>query len=420
MPAGTVIFREGEPGTCAYVIERGSVEISTQRDNERIVIARRAAGEIFGEMAIVDNQPRSATVTASSDCELLVLSAEHLQDRLDALDPILRMVLGVVLDRFRDTMRRMKYESDEVTQTTIASDDADIDFRLERHRAAIERIELELSLKRAIEREELLLHFQPIVCCRTGKITSFESLVRWDHPERGLLYPDSFIEAAEQSDLITGIADYVIAKACEAFLALESDGATNSAVSDDLSISVNVSAREFGDPAFVDRVAKTLRAHGVAPERLTLEITESMLMKNPETTLEILRRCQGIGLSVSIDDFGTGYSSLSQLHRFPFETLKIDRSFLAGLQANQNSKEIVRAMIALGHGLDMKVVAEGVEDAGQALTVQHFDCDFWQGYLFSRPLPLAQMQDLAQDWTGLIEQRLGNSVSLPPAVKASA
>ena len=398
VPQGTVVFREGEPGDCAYVIESGTVEISTRRGGERVVIAERFAGEIFGEMAIVDNRPRSATVTAATECSLLVLSAEQVQARMQALDPVLRMVLTVILDRFRDTMNRFKSESGQSRQSLESAAQGCPETRLQAHQEAIERIKLEQSIKTAIEREELLLHFQPIVCCKTGRIGSFESLVRWQHPSQGLISPATFITAAEQSSLICEISRYVFDKACAALKRLRAAGAGATPPNEQIRISVNTSARDFANTDFVDYVEDCIGRHGVEADWLTLEITESMLMQNPDVTLEILQRCRGIGLSIAIDDFGTGYSSLSYLNRFPLEALKIDRSFLADLEKGASGKEVIRAMVALGHGLGLKVIAEGVESAEQASIVQLFGCDGLQGFLFSKPLPLDEACDLIGSW----------------------
>ena len=403
VPKGTVIFREGEPGDCAYVIERGTVEISMRNGAENIVIARRGSGEIFGEMAVVDNRPRSATVTAASDCELLMLSGKQLHERMESLDPVLRMVLTVILDRFRDTLQRFKSENSGNIASFIATSGGDADVQLQAHREAIERIELEQSLSKAVAREELLLFFQPIVCGKTGRIESFEALVRWQHPNHGLIPPGAFIEAAEQSGLITEISRYVLEKACQALANLRAVGEQSHCNTEQLGMSVNVTAREFADESFVDYVVTRLEKHSVDPKTLSLEITESTLMENTNTTRELLERLRDIGVSISIDDFGTGYSSLSHLHQFPVETLKIDRSFVAELGLDESGKELVRTMITLGHGLGLKIVAEGIEEPEQAAALQLFGCDLFQGYMISKPMPFLDVLSFVREWQGFDE-----------------
>ena len=418
IPAGTVIFHEGETGNCAYVIERGTVEISTQVGSEKMVIARRVAGEIFGEMAVVDNRPRSATVTAVTECELLILSAEQLHARLNRLDPVLRMVLTVILERFRDTMQRFKSEAIGNLIPYQPTSTQGIESQLQAHKEAIERLELEQSLKKAIARKELVLHYQPLICCKTGRIKSFEALVRWQHPNHGMVPPGAFIAAAEQSGLICDISRYVIDKACESLTMLRTE-AQAMGTAEDLSISVNVTAREFADEGFLDYILSCLERHNTAPESLSLEITESMLMKNAEVTLRTLKRCRDIGLSISIDDFGTGYSSFSHLHRFPVNTLKIDRSFVAENLGEASGKEMVRAMIALGHGLGLEVVAEGIEHPHQASVLQLFGCDYFQGYLFSKPVSFDAAMALVREWRGDEEQAFQVANSLRDNIRAA-
>lgn len=419
VPEGTVIFHEGETGQCAYVIERGTVEISTQVGSEKMVIARRVAGEIFGEMAVVDNRPRTATVTAVTECELLTLSANQLQDRLNTLDPVLRMVLTVILDRFRDTMQRFKSEAIGNLLPYVPSPSVDIESRLQAHKEAIERLELEQSLKKAISRNELVLHFQPLICCKTGRIASFESLVRWMHPNHGLVPPSAFIAAAEQSGLICEISRYVIDKACETLTVLRAEGQA-CGTAEDLGISVNVTARDFAEANFLEHVRSCLERHKTEPRALSLEITESMLIKNPEVTLRTLKRCRDIGLSISIDDFGTGYSNFSHLHRFPVDSLKIDRSFVAENLGDGSGKEMVRALIALGHSLGLKVVAEGIEHPHQASVLQLFGCDYFQGFLFSRPLPFDGALAIIRDWQGMDEEAFQVAATLRETLARAA
>ena len=231
--------------------------------------------------------------------------------------------------------------------------------------------------------------------------------------------PGAFIGAAEQSGLICEISRYVMDRAFESLAILRAEGQA-CGTSDNLRISVNVTAREFADDGFVDHVVKCLEKHNTAPESVALEITESMLMKNPEATLRTLKKCRDIGLSISIDDFGTGYSSFSHLHRFPVDTLKIDRSFVAEHLGEESGKEMVRAMIALGHGLGLEVVAEGVEHPRQASMLQLFGCDYFQGFLFSRPLPFDKALAMIRDWRGIDEQAWQVTSTLHEKLKATA
>lgn len=378
---GAEIFHEGELGSCAYVIESGSVEISTRRGGSKVVLAQRGPNEIFGEMAIVDDKPRSATVTAVEDCELLVLSKAQLQQRIDNLDPVLKMVLGVILDRFRESLRSMHSETRSPTDVISA---VDPQMQIKAYKAAINRIELEQSLRVAVEDHQLELFFQPLVGGRDGRLRGFEALSRWRHPERGLVSPAIFIEAAEESGLIFKLTEWALHSACAALKRIEK----TPLFYDDFTISVNVSAHELSEPAFINIVTEAVQRTGVNPKNLTLEITESALMKNPDATLEVLEDLKSLGFSLSIDDFGTGYSSLSYLKRYPVHAIKIDRSFIVDLERDPRCVDIIRALVGLGHDLGLNVVCEGIETRTQYDKLLELGCDALQGYLIGKPMPL--------------------------------
>lgn len=388
------IFREGDLGYCAYIIVKGRVEVSTCKNGDHIVLARRGVGDIFGEMAIVDRKPRSATVRALEDCELLVVSEEQLAFRLATLDPILKMVLGVILERFRESISHSR----AFPQVALPSDEgvqnADADTRVDLYRQAIERIELEQELRVALRDQQFELFFQPLIAARTGRLGGLEGLIRWRHPTKGLLAPAAFIEAMEQSGLIHDVSRWVVEECCRTIVHVEKHGACDPG----FSISVNVTTRDIADPSFRLHVRRKLAEYEIAPSRLTLEITESQLMENGEDVLSLMRDYREMGVGLSIDDFGTGYSSLSYLTRYPVSGLKIDKSFVDELRPRQPGEEIIRAMIGLGHGLGFKIVAEGVETEEQALLLRKLKCDLLQGYHFSKPVPLDEAMALMQRW----------------------
>jgi diguanylate cyclase (GGDEF)-like protein/PAS domain S-box-containing protein len=249
--------------------------------------------------------------------------------------------------------------------------------------AALENLTLEHDLRRAIERDELRLHYQPIVELATGRIAGMEALVRWQHPQRGMLSPAVFIPLAEETGLILSIGTWVIEEACRTMHQWHQRFTDGPAPA----ISVNLSARQFRQPNLAHHVAQALQRSGLAPQYLTLEITESVVMEDAATTIVTLHDLKALGIKLAIDDFGTGYSSLSYLKRFPVDTLKIDRSFLAGLGQNPEDTAIVEAVTNLAHALNLSVTAEGVETA----EVRQFLCTLGseqaQGYFFGRPLP---------------------------------
>ncbi|HAV36959.1 MAG TPA: bifunctional diguanylate cyclase/phosphodiesterase [Massilia sp.] len=244
---------------------------------------------------------------------------------------------------------------------------------------------LEASLSRAIRNDELTLDYQPKVDLRTGKVIGAEALVRWRHPEHGLVSPEEFIPVAEETGLIVPLGEWVLAQACGTAKTLRALGI------DDFVISINLSARQLRQRQFARHLAEVLERHGVDPHMLELEVTESQLMDRPQEAKQALAELKSLGVRLSIDDFGTGYSSLSQLQKFPVDVIKIDRSFLGG-GLQDGPAVITRAIIALGHSLKLKVIAEGVETLEQLAFLRQHDCDQMQGYYFSPALPQDKLQ----------------------------
>jgi diguanylate cyclase (GGDEF)-like protein/PAS domain S-box-containing protein len=257
-------------------------------------------------------------------------------------------------------------------------------------RAFLERAELSGRLLDAVERDELRLHFQPIIVAASGQVAGIEALVRWQHPERGLLGPDQFIGLAEESGSISTIGRWVLREACATLKRWIETEPTAS----DLVVSVNLSMAELEDPNLVGDVEQALRQSGLAPERLHLEVTESVLSTDPELAARVLTQLHDLGVWLAIDDFGTGNSSLTALQRFPFQVLKIDRSFVNGIGVRPKDDTIVTATLALAHGLGLSVVAEGVETQEQAEFLRGGGCEELQGYLFGRPVPAAVLAPL--------------------------
>ena len=256
-------------------------------------------------------------------------------------------------------------------------------FSSKMREAAVEHMALENDLRRALTRDEFLVHYQPILNLEDSSLTGFEALVRWKHPEKGIVPPGDFIPAAEDSGLIVDIGALVLERAC----ADVSRWSRDMPEAKNLLLSVNLSARQFSDPTLVERVRSVLRQTGMQPQRLKLEITESTIMENADLAVEKLGRLKELGIQISIDDFGTGYSSMSYLQRFPLDHLKIDLSFVSRMNADTESQEIVKAIIQLAHSLGLKVIAEGVEHANQHELLHGMQCEYGQGYLFSRPVP---------------------------------
>ncbi len=260
-------------------------------------------------------------------------------------------------------------------------------YAREMNASSAERIAMESELRHAVERNELFLQFQPCIDAATLRTTGVEALVRWRHPERGLIPPDRFIPIADESGLIVDIGEWVLRQACRQARAWHEQGYT------DLSISVNVSAVQFAQPRLLEVVSRALTESGLQPQALTLEITESVIMHDAETAVGMLRALKHMGVKLSIDDFGTGYSSLSYLKRFPIDILKIDKSFVRTLGVNDEDTAIVHTIMALAKSLRLMTIAEGVESPQQVELLQKAQCDRFQGFHFSRPVDIDQLTE---------------------------
>ena len=249
------------------------------------------------------------------------------------------------------------------------------------------QVNLENDLRRAIEREEFRVHYQPKVDVATGECLGVEALVRWMHPTRGLLAPEKFIPVAEETGLIVPLGLYVLKAACLQMRQWHEQYPSDPP----LTVSVNLSARQFQQTDLVDDAAEALRAAGLDPGALELEITESVVMENAQSAIATLRALKALGLRLSIDDFGTGYSSLAYLKSFPVDTLKIDRSFVDGLEEDAEDSAIASGMVSLAHTLGLEVVAEGVENAKQLAKLKEMRCNLAQGYHLFKPLPPSEV-----------------------------
>jgi EAL domain-containing protein (putative c-di-GMP-specific phosphodiesterase class I) len=261
-------------------------------------------------------------------------------------------------------------------------------FRSEMNVRAVERQSIEEDLRRALERDEFCLHYQPKVDLKTGRITGAEALLRWTHPVRGAVPPVEFISVAEACGLIIPIGRWVLREACKQAQSWAQEGLPP------LTMAVNTSAMEFRTENFLDGVLSIIESTGINPASVELEITETVLMKHVDSTRSVLKTLRAAGVHLAIDDFGTGYSSLSYLRKFPVDSLKIDQAFIRQITLEQDEAKLVIAIIALGRSLGLRVVAEGVETDAELRFLKAHHCDEAQGYYFSRPLPAAQFAAL--------------------------
>ena len=250
------------------------------------------------------------------------------------------------------------------------------------HDRAVTLLDLETDLRRAVERREFLVHYQPIVALETSRISGFEALLRWQHPARGLVFPTEFIPVAEETGLIVPIGQWILYEACRQTRIWQEQIVADKP----LAVSVNLSSKQFLQPDLVEQINQMLLKTGFDPRSLKLEITESVVMENAGEATARIEQLRDLGVELYMDDFGTGYSSLSYLHRFPVDTLKIDRSFISWMGVRDEDSEIVRTIVELAHNLHMEVIAEGVETEEQVSYLKALQCEYGQGYYFSRPL----------------------------------
>jgi EAL domain-containing protein (putative c-di-GMP-specific phosphodiesterase class I) len=251
-----------------------------------------------------------------------------------------------------------------------------------------ERMTLESHLRHALERNEFVLYYQPQIDTRTQKIMGVEALLRWKHPEFGLVTPNNIVPLMEETGLIEKVGHWALETACRQSRKWHDAGWTY------LHLSVNISSRQFNDPDFISLVHDIISTTGINPEYLELELTESMLIRNASATINALNTLSSLGVRFAIDDFGTGYSSLSYLRRFPIDTIKIDRSFIHDVTDNPDDAAIASAIIVMGQNLSLNVIAEGVENQQQLEFLSSRNCHYLQGNLFSRPLPAEEFSTL--------------------------
>jgi diguanylate cyclase len=394
LKAGETLFHQGEPGDCAYAIESGLVEVYRGRGKRRKVLALLGPGEVIGEMAVIDHLPRTASAVARKPTRLRTITQQHLQGKLDSADPLVRVLLRVVLKRYRGALAGKRGESKRAGRD---------------NKAALQRNRLLQDLELALEREQFYLHFQPIVRLDDMSIAGFEALVRWNHPKRGRVSPGDFIPLMEESGMIHQLGSWVLRSACAAIRRLNY---RPHAPDHPLFLCVNLSGRELENPDVVGRLSDALAEARVPPQALRIEITESALVSSLDFAVQVIGQCRELGVQVAVDDFGTGYSSLNYLRHFAVDTLKIDRSFVKPVHTDEDNRKILRTIRDLAHALDMNIVAEGIEDLNQLRMVKELGLEMAQGFLFAQAVPEDEAAAmLASPWPWQFERRL----ALPPA-----
>lgn len=375
---GEVVFSEGESGDRAFVIEEGEIEVSTVEHGRRVVLGRLGPGALLGEMAIIDHAPRTATATAVIPSVLSIITREQITDRLNQADPLVRLLMSLVTRRYRTGLNQVKGgEGAEVQPLLLdAGDD---------HELAIDKLRLENELREALAGGGLEIHYQPLLHIPSRAWSGFEALTRWTHPRRGVVHPDRFIALAEETDLIVPVGLFVLETACRQLKRLQQARDQARPGLPPLFVGVNVAIRQISEPGFIDQVAEAARRADVSPEYVKLEITENLLT-DYEGVADWIRQARSRGFRVALDDFGVGHSSFAHLLKLEFDIMKIDQSFVRAMGQSHKALEIVRGIVALGHGLGMEIVAEGVETESELLQLDALDVRYAQGFLIGKAM----------------------------------
>ena len=376
--AGQKIFAMGDEGRNAYFIERGRVQVSLRKDDGETIIAELGKGEIFGEMSMIDDVPRSATVTAVEDTEVIVIQRSRFIQPLKSARPMMNLLLRIVLARFRDAQRQL---------SSMRTTSSEMNTSLEEIRSlAFDRINTERDMRRGLDAGEFEMHYQPITSLDGGHIAGFEALMRWRKDDGGFVSPVEFIPLAEETGLIVELGRWALETSLKEQKNLAGRFNENFPAVAAPFMSVNVSGLQLSELSEIDRLADIIDASGTPPGDIKLEITETLMVENFDHAKAALDKLKDLGVLIAIDDFGTGYSSLSYLHQLPFDTLKIDRVFVTNMDKSESSQRIVRSIAQLALALDMNIVAEGIEEQAQMDALRDLGCQYGQGFFMSKPL----------------------------------
>lgn len=375
LASGEYLFREGDPPDCAYVIDSGQIEISTEKDGRKLVLSHLGPGDLLGEMAVLDDSPRTADAMAITDCRLTEIRRDQIQERLAETDSIIRTLMLGLLHRYRLGLSIARGRASYTDARAVAASNG----------KATEKMRLEAQLMAALATETLAVVYQPIYDLKRSRVCGFEALIRWDHPERGPISPGEFIALAEETSLIVPVGRYVLQQSCATLARFR-------AVHDDFYISVNVSARQSASMDFLDLVQAELARHGLETRHLRLEITESLTLDYRQVSA-LITRCHQIGLKVALDDFGTGYSCLGHLHQLDFDVVKIDQGFTRQMLDSMRVSALVCGIVSMIHAIDAEIIAEGVESQAQGKALAELGVRYLQGWLVGRPQPADRIPD---------------------------
>lgn len=371
--AGETLFREHESGRSAFLIESGTIRIVVGQGDSALTLADLGPGDLVGEMAMIDDAPRTATAIALEETVLLVIDREHLADRVAQTDPVVRALLGGQLKRYRAMLATMR--GLDAPETAAGAEDV----------VAIGKIRLESQLRDALAGRRLDMHLQPLYEVAQGRVAGYEALVRWNHPERGPVSPAEFIALAEETSLIVPVGEYMLEQAIHALVAMRQRG-----IGPLPFVSINVSPRQLREAGLIQTLLGRLRAAELPTSAVKLEITESQVLDYGQVA-EVLATCREAGIRVALDDFGTGFSNLSHLNELRFDTVKIDQAFARGVDGPGRGMAMLEAIVSLVRAIGADALVEGIETPRQLEVLRSLGVRYAQGYLIGKPLPLAQV-----------------------------
>ena len=393
--AGTVLFNEGDKGGTGFFIESGTIDVWIYRRGQKIILSTLGEGELVGELSAFDGAPRSASITTVTDCVLYEFSHEQVQNKLQQVNPLLNMFLDSMADRIRATNAQI---------TTYFGTSNEIVYESKKQKfvghECLNDFKLEADLRNAFANEEFELYFQPIIELSTMKLAGFESLIRWNHPDLGLVSPGNFIPYAEESGFISQITRWCVKAACCAAPPLRQAALNNIQYVNPLFVTVNLSGKDVGSRNFSNWIIDYIKMSNIQPCMLKVELTESSLLENFAIATSLLNHLRDIGVGVAIDDFGTGQSNLASLIELPISVLKVDRSFITGKLETENNHKVVKLIHGLAQQLDVEVVCEGIESINDLTPLRDIGCEYGQGYMFAKPLPFKHALNFVKNWQG--------------------
>ncbi len=377
------VFSWGDPGESAYVIEEGCVEVLVGAAPEQKRIAMLTQGAMFGEVALLDRQPRTATVRALVPTRLIRIDRSHVEELLLRSDPVIQYLMRLLLARFRSTHDASGQQNrpDPVRPDGSSSEQETEDL----HRAAVRTLSLAQDLSDSIERRQLELYYQPLIAFDGMELVGFEALIRWNHPILGLVSPIEFIPLAEKTGLIHRIGQWVLQRAVSDWAELRAF--CDAEADEPPFVGINLSSPELARGNVADTIQKCLESHHMNPRELHIELTETTIIDNMQAVSATLQQLRSIGIGIALDDFGTGYAGLDYLQSLPFTCLKIDKSFVQQMNQSERSVHIVKAALELARAIGLTTIAEGIEDAQAGAQLAAMGCSHAQGYYYGKPMP---------------------------------